>query len=287
MVATLAASLASSAAAAQMVGPPTATPPPQGPSPFVPAPAGAAAATPSHPAPDITTSPPAPHPEAGTPPVPLRPAPPPPLVVPEPKVADGAGPTDHQLVIGRWGIEARRVSSAEGAFALRPTTGCAAVAATGGSPSASRCDVPVNALVLRHWATPAFAWSAGLAFAFGGGRQGDMNLDTYAGAGPIVGLTLLLGQWKHLAIGASPELTWIFFKPASSAPLVTHLEVSGGLEAELHFGFISLPALSLSLRAGLHLELDRGDDASVWALGFAGPSSAWGLLNNLAVRYYL
>jgi len=97
---------------------------------------------------------------------------------------------------------------------------------------------------------------------------------------------LLLGQWKHLAIGASPEITWLLFKPASSASTVNHVEVSGALEAELHFGFIELPALSLSFRAGPHLELDRGGDTSVWALGFAGPSSAWGLLNNLAVRYY-
>lgn len=209
------------------------------------------------------------------------------LEVPVPKATDaGQVTTDHALVVGRWGVEARRVSAAVGTFALRRGDGCPAVAATGGDANATPCDVPVNGLVIRRWVRPAFAWSAGLAFALGGGRQGDMNLDTYAGVGPIVGVTLLLGQWKHLAIGASPEITWLLFKPASSADTVNHIEVSGALEAELHFGFIELPALSLSFRAGPHLELDRGGDTSVWALGFVGPSSAWGLLNNLAVRYY-
>ena len=44
---------------------------------------------------------------------------------------------------------------------------------------------------------------------------GPSSRDTYFGVGPIVGLSLLLGNWRHLAVSASPELAYVWFRPAA------------------------------------------------------------------------
>ncbi|HVE31393.1 MAG TPA: helix-turn-helix domain-containing protein [Mycobacteriales bacterium] len=59
------------------------------------------------------------------------------------------------------------------------------------------------------------------------------------------------------------------------------------LEAELHFGFVGVPALSVSLIAGWGLRYESTPDARVWSVGVIGAGSAWGALSNLFVRYYL
>ena len=137
-----------------------------------------------------------------------------PIVVP---TADAiAAPSDHDAVVGRWGIEARRYSSARFPLSLRSDRGCPTVAPR-------PCTVEMGALGVRTWSTRNLAINGGLAFALGGGREDTRSLDTYIGGGPIVGMTLLLGNWKHLAVGASPELGVVVFKPGGGTTQSTTL----------------------------------------------------------------
>src|SRR4051794_37024009 len=82
------------------------------------------------------------------------------------------GATDHDLVVGRWGLEARQV----GIFQRSP----------GNDPSCpvgGDCPLRFNAFSVRRWHTPTYAWSAGLVLGIGGGSRYDMgstkSWDTY------------------------------------------------------------------------------------------------------------
>jgi hypothetical protein len=235
--------------------------------------------------------PPSPPPAAGTPalpppvvaPPPEAPAPPPaPRVVSPVPTADTApAESDHDAVVGHVGIEVRRIEPAPFAFDLRSGTGCPASQTT-------PCQVQLAALSLRWWQSRNLALQGGLAMGFGGGRDVNRALDSYVGLGPLVGLSLLLGNWRHLAVAASPEASFVWFKPGgdstTSAKVVT---VRGVLEGELHFGFVGVPALSLGMATGVGFHWVSVGEARVWSVGVVGPGSVRDVLTNLFVRYYL
>jgi hypothetical protein len=203
-------------------------------------------------------------------------------------IAAGApgAPSDHDTVVGHWGIEARRLVAAPFALALRPDTGCPTVDPT--QPAPAPCTVELGAISVRHWRSRQLAINLGLAFGAGGGRQGTQTLDTYFGVGPIVGLTLLLGNWQHLAVGASPELSFIYFKPSGGGPSSTKLiNFRAQLEGELHFGFVGVPALSLGMAAGLIFQYESLPGVAAWSVSVGDARSVWGTLSNLFIRYYL
>jgi hypothetical protein len=247
-----------------------------------------------------------------SPPAAVAPAPqPPPLPVPETPVAPAAAPvapaavvpgsvapapesvgpiptsdetpaaSDHDAVVGHVGIAARRFDPGTLPLVLRPGQGCAADM---GIP----CTVTMGAVGARYWMTRNVALNGYLALATGGGSLGTQSLDTYLGVGPIVGVTLLLGNWRHLAIGASPELAVVWFRPAGGdAASTTMLALRAPIEGELHFGFIGVPALSIGLQAGVQVNYERAPSAHLWSAGVIGAGSIWDALSTLYVRYYL
>ncbi len=213
----------------------------------------------------------------------------PPPVIPAPTAAPGPIPTadvteaasDHDTVVGHWGIEARRISPGPYPLALRPGRGCPSTATTS-------CNVELAVLGARYWMSRNLALNAGVALALGGCKEGERTLDSYVGGGPELGLTLLLGNWRHLAVGASPRLGVFFFKPGGPTTNVTTVvDLRMVLEGELHLGFVGVPALSVGIASGLGFQYESTPDASVWSIGIVGPSSAWGVLTNLFIRYYL
>jgi hypothetical protein len=198
--------------------------------------------------------------------------------------------SDHDAVVGHWGIEARRLASVPYGLALRPDSGCPLL---GPAPAATvtpppPCTVDLGAISVRHWRSRTLAINAGLVFGAGGGQQGARTLDTYFGVGPIVGLTLLLGNWRHLAIGASPELSYVYFRPSGGGSSSTTLiDLRAQLEGELHFGFVGVPALSVGIAAGLLFRYESTPDVSIWTVSINDGSTVWGTLTNLFIRYYL
>jgi len=206
--------------------------------------------------------------------------------VPAAPAAGEIGATDHDVVVGRWGVEARQV----GVFQRTP----------GNDPSCTTADCPLrlNAFSVRRWHTPTYAWSAGLVLGFGGGSRNDMGVtrtwDTYFGVGPTVGASFLLTSWKHLAVSLSPQLDFVFFLPRGSGSKTFLINARGLFEGELHMGFIGLPELSIGVASGLvigfrgvtHPALNPGGLATQWDIGFSGPQSLWGLVTNMYLRFY-
>jgi len=203
-----------------------------------------------------------------------------PAVAPIPTADATPAASDHDAIVGHVGIEARRFDPGPLPLTLRAGLGC---------PLGATCDVSMGVLSVRYWWTRNLAWNAGVAFAAGGGRTGTVTLDTYYGAGPIAGLSVLLGNWRHVAISASPELAFVWFRPG--APEVggrtTMVSFRGALEAELHFGFVGVPALSIGLIAGMRFQYESAAGTRLWSVGVIGDGSVWDALTNLYVRYYL
>jgi hypothetical protein len=215
---------------------------------------------------------------------------PPPETPPLPAVTVAAppvAPTDHDLVVRRWGIEARQL----GVFQRTPGNDLAC----GGD-----CPIPLNAIAVRKWTTSHYAWSAGLALGFGGGsrysaeKMAVQSWDTYLGAGPTVGANFLLTSWRHLAVSLSPQLDAVMFIPRGTGPKTFLVNLRGLVEGELHLGFIGLPELSVGTATGLLASLRTVSKsamtptgtASQWSVGFSGPQSLWGLVTNLYLRFY-
>ncbi len=228
--------------------------------------------------------PPAPPAEAPAPPASPEPAPPVPPAVGQPET--GPQKTDHDTVVRRWGIEARRVATVQ----RTPKQDLACK---------DDCPLTLNALALRRWSTSRYAWSLGLALGFGGGssRTADTKYswDTYLGLGPTLGATFLLANWQHLAVGLSPQIDFVFFMPGGTRPKSVILDLRGLVEGEVHLGMIGLPQVSLGLASGLAVHYRGVSDAAKtptgtsgeWSVGLAGPQTLWGLVTNMFLRFYL
>src|SRR5436190_287946 len=122
--------------------------------------AGPAAAQPPGASPPVAQPPGASPPVEATTPPPMPDAPPPLM----PLTAPLSEHTDHDTVVGRWGVEARQVAIFD--RTLRQESGCD-----------ETCPVALDSLGVRHWSRSKYAWSAGLAFAVGGGssRRGGVS----------------------------------------------------------------------------------------------------------------
>lgn len=205
-----------------------------------------------------------------------------------PTMDASAAESDHDTVRDSWGVQVRPVAARLSVFGLRPGTGCPTSAATltPGATTPSCPPATVSALSARRWIGRNVAIDGGLALALGGGSDGGRLLDTYFGLGPVAGATVLLANWRHVAVMAGPELTFVVFKGASSADTAYLVELLGSVEAELHFGFIGAPALSLGVRSGLAFRLEHAVDATLWSVGVGGATTVRALFEDVALRYY-
>ncbi len=197
--------------------------------------------------------------------------------------------TDHDTVVGHWGIEARHMAR------VQKTPG-----QDGGC--GMNCPVDLNAIGVRRWSTHKYAWSAGLIFGAGGGASkkpsGESRTwDTYFGFGPTVASHMLLANWKHLAVSASPQLDLVYFAPSGRGSKTLLVNVRGVIEGEIHLGMMGLPAASVGIMSGLLLsykglskadkmDLNPTGTSSEWSVGLAGPQSLWGLVTNMYLRFY-
>ena len=232
--------------------------------------------------------PPAAAPIPAAPPIP--PAEPYPVtgpVVAAAPVMSGEAATDHDGIVGLWGIEARRIE----AFKKTPGEDI---------ECPDPCRVDLNSLGVRKWVNPHYAYSVGLAFGAGGGSRraptAVETLDTYFGFGPSLGASFLLANWKHLAINMSPQLDAVYFLPSGKGSKSFLVNLRGVIESELHLGMIGLPQASLGVSTGvvasfLSASLDEKNSvnnaiATRWSIAVTSPRSLWDLVTNATLRYY-
>jgi hypothetical protein len=227
--------------------------------------------------------PPPPAPPAVTP----EPVPSPPLVTAAPP-APISEHTDHDTIVGRWGVEAREVAVFD--RTLRQESGCD-----------ESCPVSLRSLGVRRWSRSKYAWHAGLALAIGGGssRRGGVSYswDTFVGGGPTVGASFLLANWKHLAVSVGPQADVIFFAPSGKGSKSLLVQLRGTVEGEVHLGMIGLPAASVGVDSGLAASFLYASEskkdvppenatALKWSLGMTGPTALWDLVTKAFLRYY-
>jgi hypothetical protein len=202
-------------------------------------------------------------------------------------VGIGSATTDHDSIVGAWGIQARKVRTFQ--RTLGQENGCI-----------DFCPVDLNMLSVRRWSSHKYAWDAGLAFAVGGGsgRSGGktMTWDTYFGIGPTVGASFLLANWKHLAVSLSPQFDFVTFIPSGKGSKSFLFNLRGLVEGEVHLGMIRLPAASVGLASGLaasvlyatadkKMPVDKAT-ATKWSLEVTGPTALWDLVTKAFLRYY-
>ena len=203
---------------------------------------------------------------------------------------ESVGPTDHQRVVGSWGIEARSVALVESSRD-NPDPACSRTEGT-----ASTCrEVRITSIGIRRWMSERYAYSAGLAVSVGGGSTKDVGTwDTHFGVGPTAGAFFLLSQWKHLAVSATPQLALMYFAPSGRGNKTFSVDVQGKVEAELQLGFMGLPGFAVGTDAGLAVRYMNvsNDDQDVggysrWGINTVGTSTPWGLVTNAFLRFYL
>ncbi|MDZ4695059.1 MAG: hypothetical protein SGI86_07895 [Deltaproteobacteria bacterium] len=209
---------------------------------------------------------------------------------------------DHQSVIKKWGVEARRMATLNASGnSLDPRCDKA------GTVANEPCAVEMTAIGVRHWMTDHYAWNAALAISAGGGSTSTSagnggSWDTYLGFGPIVGANFLLAQTRHLAVSAMPQLGLLAFLPSGSGTKTFMVDARALIEAEIHLGMIGLPQISVGTSAGLGIswvkktEGDAGKDVvgglpgtspfAAWSVQGVGPQNLWGLVNNTFIRFY-
>jgi hypothetical protein len=271
VAASVAAASRSFAAPASLLSPPPLSPTPPAPPPMPAPPPLAGGEAPAVPAPPAVDAP--------------SPGPVGPLERLVPTMDATAIASDHDAVRDSWGVTVRPVTTKLPVFGLRAMTGCPTAVSTASATGACP-PVTVSELAGRRWVGRNVALDAGLAFALGGGSEAGRLLDTYFGLGPTVGASILLANWRHVAIAAGPALTVVIFKGAGSASTTYVADLLGSLEAELHLGFIGAPALSLGIRSGLAFRLEHAVDATVWSVGVGGATTVRSLFEDVALRYY-
>jgi hypothetical protein len=211
-----------------------------------------------------------------------------PGATPEP----AADATDHAAVVRHFGIGymGRRTIN------INPT----------GAPAT--VDAPI--IGVRYWLDPMIGIDAGLGLLFSGSsaKSGDTSTDLQGYTVFMLhgGVPLALAGSKHFSFQVVPELN---FGIASSktAPAAAagegadlsgiHFDIGARAGAEIQFGFIGIPELSLQAGVGLALSYDRakitppggGAATSVHttSLGTSVGNNPWNIFtSNIAALYY-
>ena len=210
---------------------------------------------------------------------------------------------DHELVVGTVGI------------GYLGRTGMLLGDAPGGAASATAFNVDAPVIGIRYWVDEMLGIDAGLGFAMGtlSGSAGPLTADDeqfWAGIVHI-GVPLSLASEGHFSFQIVPEANVGYGRrtvepaapPGGPAPgdqvgSGFHLDVGARAGAEIHFGFIDIPRLSLQATVGARLEHDSlnwedegtpgsDSDASVFSLGTTVQGNPWNIFTaSIAALYY-
>lgn len=171
-----------------------------------------------------------------------------------------AGYSDHDQVVGRLAV---------GYFGIT-NVGAGAGGGTGSNDSPYEVTGFAPVVGVRYWINPTIGLDLGLGLSIVGGSlrteappAADIDNDRNSFTGFIVhgGVPIALASVDHFSFQVIPEAN-VGFTSASQGDDISqsgfHLDVGARVGAEIHFGFMKLPQLSLIGSVGLQLAMDRG-----------------------------
>ncbi len=207
-----------------------------------------------------------------------------------PQAAAVAGTSDHDAVVGRLAVGYLGRSGMQ-------------IGNGQGQPEAT---IAAPVIGVRYWLSDMLGIDAGLGFATSS-TSDEVNGTETDGPGQTVfilhgGVPISLASAGHFSFQIVPELN-IGFAGASDddGPMEEvsrsgfHLDVGARAGAEIHFGFMGIPQLSLQGSVGLRLNMDStsaeqgGNEASAssFGIGTTVGDNPWNIFtSNVAALYY-
>ena len=231
---------------------------------------------------------------------------PPPAEPPPPAAAAPAaatmGESDHDAVVGRLGVGYMgRRSVGMGTAGVGPLTA-----------------VQAPLIGVRYWLNPQMGLDVGLGFTFTSGSsstevngvsQGDVDQEAPVAFILHGGLPIALASADHYSFQITPELNIGYANQSYEDPTVdrsasgVQLDLGARAGAEIHFGFMGIPQLSLQGSVGLRIdwssvtseETGLTDDPpttttlnwSGWGINTTVYDNPWNIFtSNVAALYY-
>jgi hypothetical protein len=205
-----------------------------------------------------------------------------------PQAAAVAGSSDHDAVVGRLAV---------GYLGRNGVT----IAGAGIAPTV----IPTPVIGVRYWLSDMLGIDAGLGFGLTSGSQEVMGTSADGPSWHLFmihgGVPIALANAGHFSFQIVPELN-LGFAGASQevAGMETkasgfHLDVGARAGAEIHFGFINVPQLSLQGSVGLRMNMDStsqtvmdvDSSTSAFSLGTTVGDNPWNIFtSNVAALYY-
>ena len=204
-----------------------------------------------------------------------------------PQAAAVAGSSDHDAVVGRLAVG---------------YLGRTAFAGFPGLPNAPAIATPV--IGVRYWLSDMLGIDAGIGLGIASGSVKDAMGDSTDRPSWHAfmlhgGVPLSLASAGHFSFQIVPELNLGFAGSSQtvagmdSSQSAFHLDIGARAGAEIHFGFINVPQLSLQGSVGLRLNMDSssadpGDaGASDFNLATTVGDNPWNIFtSNVAALYY-
>jgi hypothetical protein len=202
-----------------------------------------------------------------------------------PQAAAVAGSSDHDSVVGRLavGYLGRTVL-----FAGLP-----------GAPA-----IPTSVIGVRYWLSDMLGIDAGIGLGISSGSNKDLmgnstDLPSWHAFMLHGGVPLSLASAGHFSFQIVPELNLGFAGSSQtvagmdSSVSAIHFDIGARAGAEIHFGFINVPQLSLQGSVGLRLNMesasaDPGDaGSSRFNIATSVGDNPWNIFtSNVAALYY-
>jgi hypothetical protein len=205
-----------------------------------------------------------------------------------PQAAAVAGTSDHDAVVGRLAV----------GYLGRNGVAIPGLAGGGGATV-----IPTPVIGVRYWLSDMLGIDAGLGFGLtsGSAETGGMSVDNPSWHLFMIhgGVPLSLASAGHFSFQIVPELNLGFAGASTEVAGMDvsvsgfHLDVGARAGAEIHFGFINVPQLSLQGSVGLRMNMDStgtdpGDNStSNFSLATTVGDNPWNIFtSNVAALYY-
>jgi hypothetical protein len=180
-----------------------------------------------------------------------------------------AGTSDHDQMVGRLAVGYFGISSMGAGAAL---AGGAPTSGANDSPYAVTGSAPV--VGVRYWIDPLIGIDVGVGLSMIGGSidlpapATDVDRESFTAFLIHAGVPLSLASVDHFSFQVIPELNVGFASGGTDNPdpMVPgeisysgfHFDVGARVGAEISFGFIKIPQLSLIGSVGLRFDMDKG-----------------------------